>query len=145
MMTSVIDIHNVVAENVFSGRTLNWRIQMARSKVNKSAAIREALSAHPDKPPSEIAELLKSQGIKGVSATYVSNVKGMAKLARKARRAGRKAGRAQGKRAGGSTVGNGAVAENPIVAALNLVRSAGSLEAARQALGTVEEIGKAVR
>jgi hypothetical protein len=114
-----------------------------RGGVNKSQAIRDALAANPDKSPSEIAEVLKSQGVK-VTGTYVSNIKSTAKTARKARRAGRRAGRAMG-RTTGFEVGNGIVAQNPIVAALNLVRSAGSLEAARQALGTVEEIGKAVR
>jgi hypothetical protein len=121
------------------------RAMARRGGVNKSQAIRDALAANPDKSPSEIAEVLKSQGVK-VTGTYVSNIKSTAKTARKARRAGRRAGPAMGRTSAiGFEVRNGIVAQNPIVAALNLVRSAGSLEAARQALGTVEEIGKAVR
>jgi hypothetical protein len=112
-----------------------------RGGVNKSQAIRDALTANPDKSQSEIAELLKSQGIKGVSPTYVSNIKSNSKASRKARRAGKKAKRMQ-RRA--TDVGNG-LAANPILAALQLVRSAGSLEAAKQALGTIEQIGKELR
>jgi len=110
-----------------------------RTAVNKSKAIRDALAAHPDKTPMEIADVLASQGLK-ISPTYISNVKSMSKAARKARRAGKRM-----KRKGRSGVANGAIAVNPIVAALDFVRSAGGLEAAKQALGTVEEIGKAVR
>jgi hypothetical protein len=110
-----------------------------RAGVNKSQAIRDALKANPDKTPMEIAELLASQHVR-VSPTYISNIKSTDKSARKARRAGKKMGRNGRKR-----MGNGAVAESPIMAALNFVRSAGSLDAAKQALETVEEIGKTVR
>ena len=47
---------------------------MARTKTNKSAAIREALKAHADKSPKEIAEIVSKQGVK-VTPTYVSNIK----------------------------------------------------------------------
>ncbi len=41
---------------------------------NKSQAIRDALAAHPDKGPKEIAALLVEQGFK-VNAQYVSIIK----------------------------------------------------------------------
>ena len=41
---------------------------------NKSQAIRDALAAHPDKSPKEIADLLSEQGFK-LNAQYVSTIK----------------------------------------------------------------------
>ena len=43
-------------------------------KVNKTAAIKEALAANKDKSPGEISELLKEQGI-DVTPAYISTVK----------------------------------------------------------------------
>jgi len=51
---------------------------MARTKVNKSQAIREALAAHKDKSPQEIANILTAKGVK-VSATFVSTIKSKSK------------------------------------------------------------------
>ncbi|MSR59198.1 MAG: hypothetical protein EXS05_16405 [Planctomycetaceae bacterium] len=106
---------------------------MAKAKVNKSAMIREALAAHPEKSPIEISELLKTQGLK-VLPQYVSTVKTMAKGKKKAKKLKRKAARA----AGGHD-GMGAVN-----AAVEFIKSAGGLEAAKAALGTVESISKAL-
>ena len=47
---------------------------MARTKTNKSAAIKEALKANAGKGPREIAEMLSKEGVK-VTPTYISNVK----------------------------------------------------------------------
>ncbi len=47
---------------------------MAKSRtetINKSQAIRDALQAHPERSPSEIAEQLKAKGL-DVNAQYVS-------------------------------------------------------------------------
>ena len=74
---------------------------MARSKeeVNKSQAIRDALRASPDKSPSEIAEVLKAQGI-DVNGQYVStiktNMRKTRRAVRKVRRYVRRAGRHTG-------------------------------------------------
>ena len=108
---------------------------MAKSKVNKSALIREALAANPEKSPIEISELLKTQGLK-VPPQYVSTVKSnsKAKGSKKAKTKRRKA-----KRAGHEN--NGMVAVN---AAVDFIKSAGGLEAAKAALGTVETISKAL-
>jgi hypothetical protein len=111
---------------------------MAKSKretVNKSQAIRDALEAHPNKSPLEIAEDLKAKGL-NVNAQYVSTIKSNAKSkGRKKRIAkrGRPAGRA-------SRNGLG-----PVGAALEFIRAAGGLEEAKHALQTVEEIRQAVR
>ena len=47
---------------------------MAKTGVNKSQTIRDALRAHRGKTPTEIAEILKGQGV-SVTGTYVSNIK----------------------------------------------------------------------
>jgi hypothetical protein len=47
--------------------------------VNKSQLIRDMLAAQPSLQPSEIAAELKAQGVKGVSAQYVSTIKSNAK------------------------------------------------------------------
>ncbi|MSR60477.1 MAG: hypothetical protein EXS05_23025 [Planctomycetaceae bacterium] len=106
---------------------------MAKAKVNKSALIREALAAHPEKSPIEISELLKTQGLK-VPPQYVSTVKSMAKGQKKAKKLKRKAARA-------SAGQDGIRAVN---AAVEFIKSAGGLEAAKAALGTVETISKAL-
>lgn len=118
---------------------------MARSKeeVNKSQAIRDALRANPDKSPSEIAELLKAQGIE-VNGQYVSTIKtNMRKTrqaVRKVRRYVRRAGRRTGL-SGGTQTDNGLTVVN---AAIEFVKIAGSLEQAKAALGAIENIGLAL-
>jgi hypothetical protein len=108
---------------------------MAKSKreaVNKSQAIRDALDAHPDKSPSEIAEDLKAKGL-DVNAQYVSTIKSNAKAKSRRSKLVRK-GR------GGARNGMG-----PVSAALAFIREAGGLEAAKHALETVEEIRMTLR
>jgi hypothetical protein len=103
---------------------------MRKSKkeaVNKSQAIRDALDAHPDKSPSEIAEALKAQGL-NVNAQYVSTIKSNAKAKDRKAVTRRKPGRARNN-------GFGTVA-----AALEFIRAVGGIEPAKQALQTVEEI-----
>lgn len=118
---------------------------MAKSKeeINKSQAIRDALRAHRDKSPSEIAELLKAQGV-DVNAQYVStiksNMKNTSKALRNTRRGIQLAGR-NSKLAGDNNVSKGLQVIN---AAVDLVKSAGGIEQAKAALATVEDIGKAM-
>jgi hypothetical protein len=113
-------------------------ITLAKSKkdaVNKSQAIRDALEAHPEKSPSEIAEELAAKGLK-VNAQYVSTIKSNAKSKGRKTKLVRR-GRAAARR------GNGDF--GPIGAALQFIREAGGLENARHALRTIEEIQHAVR
>jgi len=106
---------------------------MAKEKPNKSAAIRSALEAHPEKTPVEISALLKTQGLK-ISPTYVSNVK------HHMLHKGKKRRKAQAVRKAVRHVGNGSY--EGVGAALEFVKSAGGLAAAKAALDTLEEIGK---
>lgn len=111
---------------------------MAKSKretVNKSQAIRDALLAHPDRSPSEIAEELKAKGL-DVSAQYVSTIKSNSKLKGRKRKVVTR--RMPAARAARNGLG-------PVGAALEFIRAAGGLEEAKHALQTVEEIRKAVR
>lgn len=118
---------------------------MARSKdeINKSQAIRDALRANRDKAPSEIAELLKAQGV-DVNAQYVStvksNMKNTSKAVRNTRRGIQRAGR-NSKLAGDNNVKKGLQVIN---SAVELVKMAGGIEQAKAALTTVEDIGKAI-
>jgi hypothetical protein len=80
--------------------------------------------------------LNEQHGLK-LSGQYVSTIKSNA-LKKKGRRGGRRgAGRKMTARAGGNGMAG-------IPAALEFIKAAGGLEAAKSALGTVEEIGKAL-
>ncbi len=106
-----------------------------KSAVNKSQAIRDALNAHPDKSPSEIAELLKADGIT-ISAQYVSTIKSNAKIKAKRRVIGRRGRPARPVAASGMST---------MDAALALIRAAGGLEQAKNVLSTIEQISQVVR
>jgi len=100
---------------------------MARTKTNKSAAIKEALKANPGKSPKEIAEIVTKGGTK-VTAMYVSNIKAtMGKGKGKKGKRGRKPG---------STVSNSAYADvqNTIV----FVKGVGGLDKAKQLIALLE-------
>jgi hypothetical protein len=115
---------------------------MARSGVNKSQMIRDALAAHRTKTPSEIAEVLKGQGIH-VTGTYVSNVKFNSRTGRRrAHTVSGAARRTRGPRRGGR---GGAGSFSHIPAALKFINDVGGLKAAKATLATVEEIGNSVR
>lgn len=103
--------------------------------VNKSQAIRDALAAHPDKSPSEIAEALKAKGM-DVNAQYVSTIRSNAKAK------GRKNKFVKRRKPSARASHNGL---GPLGAALEFIRAAGGLEEAKHALQTVEEIRQAVR
>jgi hypothetical protein len=106
-----------------------------RSAVNKSQAIRDAMAAHPDKSPTEIAAVLKAEHGLKIKPQYVSTIKGNM-LRNKGRRGGRRPGRKAVVHAG-----NGMSAVGP---ALEFIKAAGGLEAAKAALGTIEEIAGVV-
>ena len=85
--------------------------------------------------PIEISALLKTQGLK-VPSQYVSTIKTMAKAKgkKKAKKLKRKAARA--------AAGHGGM--GAVNAAVEFIKSVGSLEQAKAALGTVEDISKAL-
>ncbi|HVJ85582.1 MAG TPA: hypothetical protein VM452_08040 [Caulifigura sp.] len=106
-----------------------------KSAVNKSQAIRDALTANPDKTPSEIAELLKGDGI-NITAQYVSTIKSNAKI---------KTTRKVMVRRGRPARGGGDSNMGTMDAALALIRAAGGLEQAKNVLSTIEQISQFVR
>ena len=116
---------------------------MAKGAVNKSQMIRDALKANPRKSPSQIAEILKADGLT-VTGQYVSTIKSNWKKSRRrnARRELTMRGTARrtrrGKTARASSMGG-------ISAALEFIRSAGGLEQAKSILQTIEEISTSVR
>jgi len=107
-----------------------------KSAVNKSQAIRDALAANPDKTPSEIADLLKADGI-SISAQYVSTIKSNAKIKAKRPVMGRRGRPVR-------SVGAGA-GMTTMEAALGLIKAAGGLEQAKNVLSTIEQISQVVR
>jgi len=100
---------------------------MARTKTNKSAAIKEALKANPGKGPKEIAEIVTKQGVK-VTPIYVSNIKAtMGKSKGKKAKRGRKPG---------STTSIGAYAD--VQSAVVFVQGVGGLDKAKQLIALLE-------
>jgi hypothetical protein len=98
----------------------------AAAGVNKSEAIRVALKEHRGKKPKEIAAILNEQGVR-VTAQYVSVIKGTLKGKKKTVKV-----RKLQKDAGLSSFS----------AAVAFIRAAGSLDAAKSALASIEEIKK---
>ncbi|QDT54797.1 hypothetical protein Pan44_28350 [Caulifigura coniformis] len=103
---------------------------------NKSAAIREALAANPDKGPKEIAEIVQVQGFK-VNAQYVSIIK--SNLRKSAGGPGRKV---RVKRAGQRLVAAHYLGDGfaPMDAAVQFIQACGGLDQAKQVLAQVEAI-----
>lgn len=109
----------------------------AKKQVNKSQMIRDALAAYPEKSPTEIAAVLKKQGL-DLTPQYVSTIKSNAKLVKS--RPHRTvvmrhvASRTKAVQPGGSE----------FEAALHLIRTAGSLEQAQAVLSMCERIRQVV-
>ncbi len=109
----------------------------AAEKPNKSQAIRDALAAHPDKSPKEIAEMLGEQGYQ-LNAQYVSTIKSNAN--RKAGGASMRVKRKLPGRAPRSSSGFASNGMSSVDSALQFIQSCGGLEQAKQVLATVEQI-----
>jgi hypothetical protein len=107
-----------------------------REAVNKSQAIRDALAAHPEKSPSEIAEQLRAKGM-DVNAQYVSTIKSNAKAK------GRK--KLVKRRKPGSVVAGHGSAEHIMKAGLHFVVLAGGIEQARERLVGLAELIEAAK
>ena len=128
---------------------------MAKKKSggpNKSAAIREYVTANPEAKPPEIVGAMKDQGIE-VSPAFVSTIKSktVGKSATKTgRRAGRpkKAGRPKGSTkaavaaapATRSSTGQGTVSVDQLLKAKKLAGELGGVSQARAALEALEKI-----
>jgi hypothetical protein len=98
----------------------------AAADVNKSAAIRQALAAHPGKMPKDIATLLLAKGVR-VTPAFVSTVK-FSMQGKKSKRVVRAIRR---KPVSGLA---------PLAAAVEFIKSAGGLEPAKAALAAIEEL-----
>jgi hypothetical protein len=104
---------------------------MARAKVSKSAKVREALAANPNKPVAELAKEL------GTTAGLIYNVKASSK---------KKAGKAKGKRGrkpGRTHAANGAApngAHAALDSAFEFVSKVGGLLHAEQLIGKLKAI-----
>jgi hypothetical protein len=82
---------------------------MAKEKVNKSQLIRDALTAMPDKAPTEIAEALNSKHGLKLSGQYVSTIKSnMGKGKAKAKKAVKKVAAPRTAKEALSSAGTGA-------------------------------------
>ena len=101
---------------------------MAKKTVNKTKLIKEAISAAPEAKPKEIAATLNKYGI---TATYVSNVKG--KLNTKPKKRRRKVSPSK-------SVGRPAATTDTLDAAIKFVEQCGGLKAAKAAIEKIERI-----
>lgn len=106
--------------------------------VNKSQAIRDLMKAFPNKTPAEISAELTEKGIK-VTPQFVSTIKANLKKKNKkkarASHAGAAASSAKPAQSGGMVA---------VTAAVDFIKAAGGISAAKAALDTVEEIGRTV-
>ena len=107
---------------------------MARTKTNKSAAIKEALKANADKGPSEIAEMLKKQGVK-VTATYVSNIKTTMGNGKKRGKPGPKKATAGRPKTSSQPISNGF---SDVQSTVVFVKGVGGLKKAKQLIALLE-------
>src|SRR5262245_50740780 len=105
---------------------------MARRKTNKSAKIREYLSANPSATPSKIIEALKEKGVK-VGASLVSQVKYGQMKGKNGRR--KKRGRPAARSVNGQRVDF-----TQLVEAKTLADKMGGVERARQALDLLAKL-----
>ncbi len=95
----------------------------SKRNANKSEAVRDYLAAHPDAANAEVRAALAKKGIT-ITPNYVSVIKGQAKQAKSPKKA----------------KGKGDIGVSELRAAMALVKQAGSVEGAAQALALVKEI-----
>ena len=99
-----------------------------KPKVNKPQAVKDFLKAHPGVKNKEVAESLTRSGIK-VTPNYVASIKGKIKVRRK-----------KVKRAVKNVVATRGVGVPEIKAAFALLKVAGGVAGAKQALEAAQEI-----
>ena len=102
---------------------------MAKSKTNKSEAIRQYMAQHENASVTEIAKALK------VQTGLVYQVKGA--MAGKSKK---KTGKTRGRPVASSSD----TSVDQVIAAANLIKACGSTEQARQAIKAAEQIVKAL-
>ena len=100
---------------------------MAKRKTNKSESIRQYMAKHPDASANDVAKALK------VQPGLVYQVKSL-----KAKSGRKKTIKKKAKRSFATAMANGTA--DQVVAAAKLIHSCGSIEQARQALKTAEQV-----
>lgn len=107
-----------------------------RRRGNKSALIREYFDSHPAAGPSEVVAALAEKKVR-VTPTLVSNVK--SRMQHGGSTAGKRR-RGRPGRPGRRPAGEAALTVSVLVEAKRLAESAGSLDAARQALDALSKL-----
>ena len=102
-----------------------------RKKVNRSQAIRDYIAEHPDDTPKEVAAQLKRLG---VNAQLVSNVKAKTNTTGGKRKKQRKKRRVVKQTASHD--------HDSIVAAAQLIRTAGGADEAKKAIEAARKVGE---
>jgi hypothetical protein len=113
------------------------RKRAAGQKKSKAQIIRDYADSHPTMRNVDIVAALADQGVK-VTPNYVSITKSKKRGKKRGRRSGRRVARSRM-----SESANGVGLEQMREAA-RLIRSAGGIEGARQALTVAEQIAKAL-
>jgi hypothetical protein len=112
----------------------NKSAEKGSEEVNKSAAIRDLLVKHPSKKPMEIAALMLEEYKIEVLPQYVSTIKSNmnAKLAKTG---------SKGKRSGAPrAVQSPATDLDGLTAAVEFIKTAGGIDAAKAAIEAIEQI-----
>lgn len=113
---------------------------------NKSAAIRDYVTANPEAKPKEIVDAMKSQGV-DVSTAFVSTIKSKT-IGSGAKKKGRKPGRPKGAAktakaaapAAKTSNGQGKLSLDQLLKAKKLANELGGVSKARAALEALEKI-----
>jgi len=106
-----------------------------RGGVNKSAAIREYMAAHPRAKPKDVAAALVEQGVQ-VTPMFVSAIKSNAK--KRGRRKARAASRGPGRPSGGGA--STSLSIDHLVAAKKFVDQVGGVARARAAIEALARV-----
>ena len=124
-----------IAEKIATTNLENREYSMASRKVNKSQAIRDFVRANRSSSANDVVVALGKKGIV-VTAAMVANVKSKAGLTKK-----RKSSRAKkpAKSGAGKSIGKG-LSVDALVEAKRLIRKAGSVEKAIEAIRVIDKL-----
>ncbi len=99
-----------------------------KREVNKTQEVMKYLAAHPSASPAEISETLSKKGI-DLTPAHVSSIK--SKTGKGKKTAGRKRRK---------TAATGGELSTKLAAAIGVVESAGGIDEAKKALGTIRKL-----
>ena len=98
-----------------------------KREVNKTQEVMSYLATHPSAGPAEVSDALSKNGI-DVTPSYVSTIKSKASKGKKTGRKRRKA------------AATGGELSTKLAAAISVVESAGGIDEAKKALGTIRKL-----